>query len=154
MIVPLLITGILVGHVLRTKKASIGRRLALLGSLLGGVGNVVNGAILYLFHQLLSRSNSIQMVSYFESCPMLSMTILILARPYSIVFKAFFPISIQIWRRMFALNRQLLFFVSEVKSPCLVTILTRAFPATESAIFVTGEFFSTSPTAMPHNISV
>jgi RsiW-degrading membrane proteinase PrsW (M82 family) len=49
MIVPLLITGILVGHVLRTKKASIGRRLALLGSLLGGVGNVVNGAILYLF---------------------------------------------------------------------------------------------------------
>ena len=49
MIVPLLVTGILVGYILRTKRANIGRKLIVLGSLLGGVGNVVNAAILYLF---------------------------------------------------------------------------------------------------------
>jgi len=49
MIIPLLVTGILVGYVLRTKKSTIGRRLLALGSLLGGVGNVVNAGVLYLF---------------------------------------------------------------------------------------------------------
>jgi hypothetical protein len=49
MIVPLLVTGISFGYILRTKKASIGRRLIALGCLLGGAGNAVNAAILYLF---------------------------------------------------------------------------------------------------------
>ena len=49
MIVPLLVTGILFGYVLKTKKSNIGRRLMALGCLLGGVGNVINGAVLYLF---------------------------------------------------------------------------------------------------------
>jgi len=49
MIVPLLVTGILFGYILRTKKTNVGRRLMALGCLLGGVGNAVNGAILYLF---------------------------------------------------------------------------------------------------------
>ena len=45
----LLVTGILIGYVLRSKKSTIGRRLFVLGSLLGGVGNVVNAGVLYLF---------------------------------------------------------------------------------------------------------
>ena len=48
-IVPLLVVGILFGYVLKTKKSNIGRRLMAIGCLLGGVGNVINGAVLYLF---------------------------------------------------------------------------------------------------------
>ncbi len=48
-IVPLVLTGILIGYILRTTNVHIGRRLMALGSLLGGVGNVVNAAILFLF---------------------------------------------------------------------------------------------------------
>jgi hypothetical protein len=48
-IVPLLATGILFGHTLRIKKEHVGWKLAVLGSLLGGLGNAVNAAVLYLF---------------------------------------------------------------------------------------------------------
>jgi hypothetical protein len=51
MIVPLLVTGILVGYILRTKRDKMGRKLIILGSLLGGAGNAVNAAILYLFQR-------------------------------------------------------------------------------------------------------
>ncbi len=49
MIVPLVVTGILFGHILRTKKERIGKRLVAWGCLLGGLGNAANGAVLYLF---------------------------------------------------------------------------------------------------------
>jgi hypothetical protein len=49
MIVPLLVTGILFGHTLRTKKEHVGWKLAVSGSLLGGLGNAANAAVLYLF---------------------------------------------------------------------------------------------------------
>ncbi len=39
----------LFGHILRTKKERIGRRLAVWGCLLGGLGNTANAAVLYLF---------------------------------------------------------------------------------------------------------
>jgi len=58
MIVPLLVTGILFGYVLKTKKSNIGRRLMALGCLLGGVGNVVNGAVLYLFQSQTTTGTS------------------------------------------------------------------------------------------------
>jgi RsiW-degrading membrane proteinase PrsW (M82 family) len=48
MIIPLLITGILFGYILRAKKSTMSRRFMSLGTLLGGVGNAVNAAILYL----------------------------------------------------------------------------------------------------------
>ena len=48
-IIPLVLTGILIGYIIRTTNVHIGRRLIVLGSLLGGVGNVVNAAILFLF---------------------------------------------------------------------------------------------------------
>ena len=47
-IVPLLITGVLIGYILRTKEARIGWRFTALGSLLGGLGNAVYAAALYL----------------------------------------------------------------------------------------------------------
>ena len=60
MIAPLLIAGILIGHIIRTKKANIDRRLTALGSLLGGTGNAVNAAILYLFqNQATMQPNSL-----------------------------------------------------------------------------------------------
>ena len=43
-----MVTGLLFGHILRTKKERVGRRLAVLGCLLGGLGNAVNAAALYL----------------------------------------------------------------------------------------------------------
>ena len=58
MIVPLLVTGILFGYVIKTKKSNIGRRLMALGCLLGGVGNVVNGAVLYLFQSQTTTGTS------------------------------------------------------------------------------------------------
>jgi hypothetical protein len=48
-IVPLLVTGIMIGLVLRTTKAKIGRKFVIVGSLLGGFGNLANAALLYLF---------------------------------------------------------------------------------------------------------
>jgi RsiW-degrading membrane proteinase PrsW (M82 family) len=57
MIVPLLVTGILFGYILRTKKTNVGRKLMALGCLLGGVGNAVNGAILYLFQSQTTGSS-------------------------------------------------------------------------------------------------
>ena len=59
MIVPLLVTGILFGYILRTKKTNVGRKLTALGCLLGGVGNAVNGAILYLFQSQATTGPSI-----------------------------------------------------------------------------------------------
>jgi len=49
MIIPLLVGGILFGYILRTKRPTISRRFMALGSLLGGAGNAVNAATLYLF---------------------------------------------------------------------------------------------------------
>ena len=60
MIVPLLVTGILIGYILRTKRANIGRKLIVLGSLLGGAGNVVNAAILYLFQSQSTMQTNIR----------------------------------------------------------------------------------------------
>ena len=57
MIVPLLVTGILFGYILRTKKTNVGRKLMALGCLLGGIGNAVNGAILYLFQSQTTGSS-------------------------------------------------------------------------------------------------
>jgi RsiW-degrading membrane proteinase PrsW (M82 family) len=59
MIVPLLVTGVLFGYILRTKKTNVGRKLTALGCLLGGVGNAVNGAILYLFQSQATTGPSI-----------------------------------------------------------------------------------------------
>lgn len=47
--VPLLLTGILFGSILRTTKVHISWRFMVSGSLLGGLGNVVHAAALYLF---------------------------------------------------------------------------------------------------------
>jgi hypothetical protein len=49
MIVPLLVAGAIFGHTLRNKKEHIGRKLTALGSLLGGLGNAANAAVLELF---------------------------------------------------------------------------------------------------------
>jgi predicted neutral ceramidase superfamily lipid hydrolase len=48
-IVPLLITGIMIGLVLRTTKADVSWKFIIVGSLLGGLGNVANAVLLYLF---------------------------------------------------------------------------------------------------------
>ncbi|MFH0848720.1 MAG: hypothetical protein V1857_04390 [archaeon] len=45
----MIVTGMLFGHILHTKKEQIGRRLAVWGCLLGGLGNTANAAVLYLF---------------------------------------------------------------------------------------------------------
>jgi len=47
--VPLLITGIMIGLVLRTTKANMSWKFIAVGSLLGGLGNVINAALDYLF---------------------------------------------------------------------------------------------------------
>lgn len=47
-IVPLLITGIMIGLVLRTTKANMSWKFIGVGSLLGGLGNVANAVLLYL----------------------------------------------------------------------------------------------------------
>jgi hypothetical protein len=60
MIVPLFVTGILFGHMFRTKKERIGWRLAVSGSLLGGLGNAANAAVLYLFPDQTSTGSAIR----------------------------------------------------------------------------------------------
>ena len=48
-IVPLIVTGIMIGIVLRTTKAHVSGRFIIVGSLLGGLGNLANAVLLYLF---------------------------------------------------------------------------------------------------------
>ncbi len=78
MIVPLLVTGILFGYVLKTKKSIIGRRLMALGCLLGGVGNAVNGAILYLFQSQATTGPSIPSFAR-QAAPTQTLSFLILS---------------------------------------------------------------------------
>ncbi len=47
-IAPLLITGVMIGSILRTTKAHVSWRFIIMGSLLGGLGNVANAVLLYL----------------------------------------------------------------------------------------------------------
>ena len=48
-ILPLLIAGIMIGLVLRKTKADVSWKFILVGSLLGGIGNVANAVLLYMF---------------------------------------------------------------------------------------------------------
>lgn len=48
-IVPLIIAGIMIGIVLRTTKAHVSWKFIISGSLLGGLGNLANAVLLYLF---------------------------------------------------------------------------------------------------------
>ncbi len=48
-IVPLILAGILVGSILRSTRAHISWRFMIVGSLLGGLGNVANAAALLFF---------------------------------------------------------------------------------------------------------
>jgi hypothetical protein len=48
-IVPLIVAGIMIGIVLRTTKANVSGRFIIVGSLLGGLGNLANAVLLYLF---------------------------------------------------------------------------------------------------------
>jgi prolipoprotein diacylglyceryltransferase len=49
MILPLLFTGVLVGSLLRKTNVGISRKTILLGSLFGGLGNLVHAAVLTMF---------------------------------------------------------------------------------------------------------
>jgi hypothetical protein len=60
MIVPLLVAGAIFGHTLRNKKEHIGRKLTALGSLLGGLGNVANAAVLELFQNQATTGTAIR----------------------------------------------------------------------------------------------
>jgi len=48
-IVPLIVAGIMIGIVLRTTKAHVSGKFIIVGSLLGGLGNLANAVLLYLF---------------------------------------------------------------------------------------------------------
>jgi hypothetical protein len=48
-IVPLIVAGIMIGIVLRTTKAHVSAKFIIVGSLLGGLGNLANAVLLYLF---------------------------------------------------------------------------------------------------------
>jgi hypothetical protein len=48
-IVPLIVAGIMIGIVLRTTKAHVSWKFIIAGSLLGGLGNLANAFLLYLF---------------------------------------------------------------------------------------------------------
>jgi uncharacterized membrane protein YebE (DUF533 family) len=48
-IVPLIVAGIMMGIVLRTTKAHVSGKFIIVGSLLGGLGNLANAVLLYLF---------------------------------------------------------------------------------------------------------
>jgi len=59
-IVPLLLTGILIGSILRKTQESIGWRLILSGSLLGGLGNLAHAAVLPIFQSPEVRQNVVR----------------------------------------------------------------------------------------------
>lgn len=48
-IVPLIVTGIMIGIILRSTRAHVSWKFIIAGSLLGGLGNVANAVLLYLF---------------------------------------------------------------------------------------------------------
>jgi len=56
-IVPLILAGILIGSILRTTRAHMSWRFIIVGSLLGGLGNVANAAALLFFQNPETRQS-------------------------------------------------------------------------------------------------
>jgi len=54
-IVPLIVSGIMIGIILRSTRAHVSWKFIIAGSLLGGLGNVANAILLYLFQGQQSR---------------------------------------------------------------------------------------------------
>lgn len=87
-IVPLLVAGIMIGSILRTTKTHVSWRFIIVGSLLGGLGNVAYAALLYLFQgqetrQAIPRTFPSQMMptqslAFFAALSFITGTIIIL----------------------------------------------------------------------------